>query len=55
MEVVRRRGRDRRMSMWVGILIMHALGPIHNGSEIEESQGKKKGRKERDDIPWQKR
>ena len=35
------------------ILMMRVLGLILNGLDNEKSQGKKKGRKERDDIPWQ--
>jgi hypothetical protein len=37
------------------ILTIRALGLIYIRSENEEGQRKKKGRKERGDIPWQER
>jgi hypothetical protein len=53
-----RRGRcgsckAQRTSIWVCILMMRALRLILNGSDNEKCQGKKKGKKEGDDIPWQ--
>jgi hypothetical protein len=39
------------MSIWACILTIRALELIYIGSENEEGQRKKKGRKERGDIP----